>query len=82
MKKSFAETLYFWDGTRKIDLVLAYEATPTASVDGNTSTEEQIRQWHRKRKREYFEQKLLEKGLELELEPSQVIKRKVKSKLA
>jgi len=58
-EKSKANTLYFWDGERKIDLVLAYEE----EEDVNSENRE---------KRKTFERNLQEKGLQLELEPSYV----------
>jgi hypothetical protein len=56
------DTLYFWDGLRKIDIVLAFE---DAMAD-NDEDEEKIT------KRSVFIRNLDAQGLELELEPSRV----------
>ena len=52
------DTLFFWDGIRKIDMVLPYD-----------DDEEDTR---RKEKRRTFEKFLVEQGLELETEPKEV----------
>ena len=58
--KAQVDTLYFWDGIRKIDIVLAFE-------DKEDEEEEE-----RERKRNIFISNLDEEGLDLELEPSRV----------
>ena len=75
------ETLHFWDGIRRIDMVLAYKDAEVEneyyeenkSID--TSNEEETqheKEEKRKHEREIFEKNLVEAGLELELEPSSV----------
>ena len=77
------ETLHFWDGIRRIDMVLAYKDPEaeneyyedTKSVSGDTLNDEESpdeKEEKRKHEREIFEKNLKEAGLELELEPSQV----------
>ena len=60
-EKSQADTLHFWDGERKIDIVLAFEDDENGPED--------IR---KAEKRKTFQRNLEEQGLELELEPSHV----------
>ena len=55
--------MYFNDGVRRIDYVLAYEP---GAYQGD-------REENRVKKREYFEGQLKEEGLELEYEPVEVI---------
>lgn len=62
-EKAQADTLHFWDGERKIDIILAYED------DENGGDEEK-----KAEKRKTFQRRLESKGLELELEPSHVRK--------
>ena len=77
------ETLHFWDGIRRIDMVLAYKDPEaeneyyedTKSVSGDTLNDEESpdeKEEKRKHEREIFEKNLEEAGLELELEPSSV----------
>ena len=56
------DTLYFWDGIRKIDIVLAFE-------DGDPDKEEEE---EKIKERNIFIRNLDEIGLDLELEPSRV----------
>jgi hypothetical protein len=56
------DTLYFWDGVRKIDMVLAFE-------DGEGNSEEDEEKANRRR---VFIRNLGAQGLDLELEPSRV----------
>jgi len=58
-EKAQADTLHFWDGERKIDMVLAFEDDENGPED--------IR---KAEKRKTFQRNLEEQGLELELEPS------------
>ena len=60
-EKAQADTLHFWDGERKIDIVLAFEDDENGPED--------IR---KAEKRKTFQRNLEEQGLELELEPSHV----------
>ena len=60
-EKSHTDTLHFWDGERKIDMILAYEDEENGEED-DKKTE----------KRKTFQRNLEEQGLELELEPSSV----------
>jgi len=80
--KAAVETLHFWDGIRRIDMVLAYKDPEvenehyedTKSVDVDTLNDEESpdeKEEKRKHEREIFEKNLVEAGLELELEPSQ-----------
>ena len=80
--KSAVDTLHFWDGIRRIDMVLAYrdpeaaesdmagdeESVGTQDEEENTNDKEE----RRAHEREVFEKNLRDVGLELELEPSQV----------
>ena len=64
-EKSHEATLYFWDGIRKIDMVLAF--VDVEKDDDNNEEYERILE-----KRETFVRNLEKQGLELELEPSKV----------
>ena len=64
-EKSHEATLYFWDGIRKIDMVLAF--VDVEKDDDNKEEYERILE-----KRETFVRNLEKQGLELELEPSKV----------
>ncbi len=59
--KAQVDTLYFWDGVRKIDLVLAFE-----DLDDNDDYHQIIV------RRKTFIRNLETQGLKLELEPSRV----------
>ena len=61
--KSQPKPLYFRDGRRKIDYILAYQEHPDKEDE-----------WQEKRKdkREHFERNLKEQGLELEQEDFEV----------
>ena len=59
-EKSQIDTLHFWDGERKIDMVLAYD-------DDDETTEDR-----KDVKRMAFQRNLEKQGLQLELEPAQV----------
>ena len=61
-EKSQTDTLHFWDGERKIDMILAYEDDKENGPDDIKKAE----------KRKTFQKNLEEQGLELELEPSNV----------
>jgi len=78
--KAAVETLHFWDGVRRIDMVLAYkdpeveneiyeDSTSVDTLNEDESPDE--KEEKRKHEREVFEKNLVEAGLELELEPSQ-----------
>lgn len=54
------ETMYFNDGVRRIDYVLAYEPGTTADKE------------NRRAKREYFQKELEKEGLQLEFEAAEV----------
>ena len=78
--KAAVDTLHFWDGVRRIDMVLAYK-DPEAENDQednrslDTLNDEESpdeKDEKRKHEREVFEKNLVDAGLELELEPSQV----------
>ena len=60
-EKSQTDTLHFWDGERKIDMILAYEDEENGPDDIKKAE-----------KRKTFQKNLEEQGLELELEPSNV----------
>ena len=60
-EKSHTDTLHFWDGERKIDMILAYEDDDNGEEDDKKAE-----------KRKTFQRNLEEQGLELELEPSNV----------
>ena len=64
-EKSHEATLYFWDGIRKIDMVLAF--VDVEKDDDNKEEYERILE-----KRKTFVRNLEKQGLELELEPSKV----------
>ena len=79
--KAAVETLHFWDGVRRIDMVLAYkdpeveneiyeDSTSVDTLNEDESPDE--KEEKRKHEREVFEKNLVDAGLELELEPSQV----------
>ena len=79
--KAAVETLHFWDGIRRIDMVLAYkdpeveteiyeDSTSVDTLNEDESPDE--KEEKRKHEREVFEKNLVDAGLELELEPSQV----------
>ena len=79
--KAAVETLHFWDGVRRIDMVLAYkdpevenDQEDNRSLDTlNDEESPDEKEEKRKHEREVFEKNLIDAGLELELEPSQVI---------
>ena len=60
-EKSQIDTLHFWDGERKIDMILAFD-------DDDETTEDR-----KDYKRETFQRNLEEQGLQLELEPAKVL---------
>lgn len=62
-EKSQTDTLHFWDGERKIDMILAYVE------DDDNGQSEDIK---KAQKRKTFQRNLEKQGLELELEPSDV----------
>ena len=74
------DTLHFWDGIRRIDMVLAYrdpEAESEMAGDESVGTQDEEensndKEERRAHEREVFEKNLRDVGLELELEPSQV----------
>jgi hypothetical protein len=67
--KSRTDTTFFWDGVRRIDMILAYEDDDPEEVDTNEDAEDFQT---KAQKREQFEKNLVEQGLELELEPAKV----------
>ncbi len=78
--KSRTDTMFFWDGERRIDMVLAYEDDDPygAKEDGAGEEDEEDEEaeeggmFTRAQKRANFEKNLLDQGLELELEPAKV----------
>ena len=78
--KAAVETLHFWDGVRRIDMVLAYkdpevenDQEDNRSLDTlNDEESPDDKEEKRKHEREVFEKNLIDAGLEVELEPSQV----------
>ena len=74
--KSRSDTMFFWDGERRIDMVLAYEDDDDDAEDEEEEEEEEEGaerdEQTRAQKREQFEQNLVEQGLELELEEAKV----------
>ena len=72
--KSRSDTMFFRDGERRIDMVLAYESDGEEDEDDEEEEEEGAEpdEQTRAQKREQFEQNLVEQGLELELEEAKV----------